>query len=129
MAAGQPHGLRPVGYHAMNSLRIEKGYRSWGHDISAGDNPLEAGLAFAVRWEKPGGFLGQEALEKRRAEGVSRRLVQLVLADPEPLLFHDEPVFRDGVRVGRVVSAQFGHTLGGAPHPWRSRGSCLGRSD
>ncbi|WP_298509808.1 FAD-dependent oxidoreductase [uncultured Nocardioides sp.] len=114
MAAGQPHGLRPVGYHAMNSLRIEKGYRSWGHDISAGDNPLEAGLAFAARWEKPGGFLGQEALEKRRAEGVSRRLVQLVLADPEPLLFHDEPVFRDGVRVGRVVSAQFGHTLGGA---------------
>ncbi|WP_395656535.1 FAD-dependent oxidoreductase [Nocardioides sp.] len=114
VAAGEPHELRPVGYHAMNSLRLEKGYRSWGHDISAGDNPLEAGLGFAVRWDKPGGFVGQEALEKRRAEGVSRRLVQLVLTDPEPLLFHDEPVFRDGLQVGRVVSAQFGHTLGGA---------------
>lgn len=112
--AGAPHGLRPVGYYAMNSLRLEKAFRSWGHDISAGDNSLEAGLAFAVRWDKPGGFLGQEALEKIRAEGVSRRLVQLVLSDPEPLLFHDEPVLRDGVLVGRVASAQYGHTLGGA---------------
>jgi 4-methylaminobutanoate oxidase (formaldehyde-forming) len=98
----------------MNSLRLEKAYRSWGHDISAGDDPLQAGLSFTVRWEKPGGFVGQEALEKIRAEGVSRRLVQLLLTDPEPLLHHDEPVLRNGMLVGRVASAQYGHTLGGA---------------
>ncbi|RYB92272.1 FAD-dependent oxidoreductase [Nocardioides glacieisoli] len=113
-AAGEPHGLRPVGYHAMNSLRIEKGYRSWGHDVSSGDDPIQAGLSFTVKWDKPGGFIGREALEKIRAVGVDRRLVQFVLDDPESLLFHDEPIFRDGVLVGRVASAMYGHTLGGA---------------
>jgi 4-methylaminobutanoate oxidase (formaldehyde-forming) len=112
--AGSAHGLRPVGYHAMNSLRLEKAYRSWGHDISAGDTPIEAGLSFTVKWDKPAGFIGREALEKVKSAGVSRRIVQLLLNDPEPLLFHDEPVYRDGELVGRVASAQYGHTLGGA---------------
>ena len=105
-------GLRPVGYHALNSLRLEKAYRGWGHDISAGDTPLEAGLGFAVAWDKPGGFTGREALLRQRDEGVRRRLVQLALDDPGPLLLHDEPIHRDGVLVGRVASAAYGHTLG-----------------
>jgi 4-methylaminobutanoate oxidase (formaldehyde-forming) len=112
--AGQGLGIRPVGYHAMNSLRLEKAYRSWGHDISSTDNPLEAGLGFTVKWDKPGGFIGRDALMQAKDAGVSRRLVQFVLEDPEPLLVHDEPIFRDGALVGRVASAQYGHTLGGA---------------
>lgn len=112
--AGEPLGLRPVGYHAMNSLRTEKAYRSWGHDISAGDNPIEAGLSFTVKWDKPGGFVGRDALAAVKEQGVRRRLVQLVLDDPEPLLFHDETILRDGEPVGRVASAMYGHTLGGA---------------
>ncbi len=110
--AGRPIGLRPAGYHALNSLRLEKAYRGWGHDISAGDTPLEAGLGFAVAWEKPGGFRGREALLRQKEEGVRRRLVQLALEDPGPLLLHDEPIYRDGVLVGRVASAAYGHTLG-----------------
>ncbi len=104
----------PVGYHAMNSLRLEKAYRSWGHDISSGDNPLEAGLSFAVRWDKPGGFIGRDALCRARDAAIHRRLVQFLLEDPESMLFHDEPIFRDDRLVGRVTSAQYGHTLGGS---------------
>lgn len=112
--AGRELALRPVGYHAMNSLRLEKGYRSWGHDISSSDNPLEAGLGFAVKWDKPGGFIGRDALLAAKEGGVSRRLVQFLLEDPAEHLFHDEPIYRDGEQVGRVASAQYGHTLGGA---------------
>ena len=111
---GRDVGLRPVGYHAMNSLRLEKAYRSWGHDISSADNLLEAGLGFTAKWDKPGGFIGREALLAATETGVSRRLVQFLLEDPEPLLVHDEPIYRDDRLVGRVASAQYGHTLGGA---------------
>ena len=93
---------------------MEKAYRSWGHDIGYTDTPLEAGLGFAVAWDKPGGFIGRDALLEQREKGIDRRLVQFVLEDPEHLLFHDEPIFKDGVRVGRVASAMYGHTLGGA---------------
>ncbi len=110
--AGEPLGLRPAGYHALGSLRLEKAYRSWGHDISAGDTPLEAGLGFAVAWDKPGGFTGRDALLAQKESGVSRRLVQLALEDPAPMLLHDEPIYRDGDLVGRVASAGYGHTLG-----------------
>ena len=110
--AGREVGLRPAGYHALNSLRLEKAYRSWGHDVSGGDTPLEAGLGFAVAWDKPGGFTGHEALLRQREAGVRRRLVQFALEDPEPLLLHDEPVYRDGQLVGHVTSAAHGHTLG-----------------
>ena len=112
MEAGRPFGVRPAGYHALNSLRMEKAYRGWGHDISAGDTPLEAGLGFAVSWDKTGGFMGREALLHQKAAGVNRRLVQLALDDPAGLLLHDEPIYRDGVLVGRVASAAYGHTLG-----------------
>ncbi len=112
--AGQELGIKPVGYHAMNSLRVEKAYRSWGHDISAGDNPLEAGVGFTVKWDKPGGFIGREALIAAKEAGIARRLVQFKLTDPDAMLFHDEPIYRDGALVGRVASTMYGHTVGSA---------------
>ena len=110
--AGQEHGLVHAGYHAMNSLRVEKAYRHWGHDITDEDNPLEAGLGFAVAFDKPGGFIGREALLRTRGSTPTRRLVQFALEDPEPLLYHEEPIWRDGVVVGSTTSAMYGHTLG-----------------
>jgi 4-methylaminobutanoate oxidase (formaldehyde-forming) len=95
----------------MDSLRTEKAYRSWGHDISSGDTPLEAGLSFAVAWDKPG-FIGREALLRQREQGVQRRLMHFTLDDPDALAYHDEPVYRDGELVGRLSSAAYGHTLG-----------------
>ena len=113
LAAGDSLGLVHCGYLALNSLRIEKAYRHFGHDIADEDSPLEAGLGFAVAWDKPGGFIGKEALEKQRGRTLQRRLVQFVFEDPEPLIYHEEPIFRDGELVGRITSAMFGHTLGG----------------
>ena len=112
VARGAAFGLVHAGYHALNSLRIEKGYRHWGHDICSDDTPLEAGLGFAVAFDKPGGFLGREALLARRGRPRERRLVQFALEDPEPLLYHDEPIWRDGELVGHTTSGAFGHTLG-----------------
>lgn len=111
-AAGDAFGLVHAGYHALNSLRMEKGYRHWGHDITDEDTPLEAGLGFAVKVDKPGGFIGQEALLKQKEEGVKRRLVQFQLDDPKPLLYHNEPIWRDGVIAGYISSGAYGHTLG-----------------
>lgn len=112
--AGRDFGLRHVGMHAMNSLRIEKAYRHWGDDIADEDTPIEAGLGFAVKYDKPGGFIGREALLRQKEEGVTRRLVQFRLTDPEPLLYHNEPIVRDGEICGYVTSAMYAHTLGGA---------------
>ena len=111
-AAGTGTGLRHAGYHALNSLRLEKAYRSWGHDIARRDTPLEAGLGFAVAWDKPGGFIGRDALAQQRERGPARRLVQFALDDPDALAYHDEPVYRGGVLVGALSSAAYGHTLG-----------------
>ena len=111
VAEGSDLGLRHAGYHAMASLRMEKGYREWGHDVTPDDTPLEAGLAFAVAWGKPGGFLGEEALTAQRGKGLKRRLVLFALEDPEPLIYHDEPIWRDGSLVGRMTSGAFGHTV------------------
>jgi 4-methylaminobutanoate oxidase (formaldehyde-forming) len=112
MAAGEPRGLCLAGYHALNSLRMEKAYRHWGHDISDEDTPLQGGLGFAVAWEKPGGFIGREALLAQKAQGPQRRLLQFAPRFPEPLLHHNEPIWRNGVIVGRISSGMFGHTLG-----------------
>jgi 4-methylaminobutanoate oxidase (formaldehyde-forming) len=115
LKAGAAHGLRHCGYHTLNSLRIEKAYRDWPHDIGPADTPLEAGLIFTCDWNKPGGFVGREALEHLRRLGApKRRLVQFLLEDPEPLVYHNEPIYRDGDRVGFVTSGMYGHTLGGA---------------
>ncbi|MEQ9327540.1 MAG: glycine cleavage T C-terminal barrel domain-containing protein, partial [Rhodospirillales bacterium] len=112
VAASDGLGLRHAGYHALNSLRMEKGYRHWGHDITDAETPIEAGLGFAVKFDKPGGFLGREALLRQKQAGVTQRLVQFRLTDPEPLAYHYEPILRDGRLCGYVTSAMFGHTLG-----------------
>lgn len=109
---GKSLDLRLAGYHAMNSLRTEKGYRHWGHDITDEDTPLEAGLGFAVSFKKPDGFIGRDALLKQKEEGLRRRLIQIALDDPMPLLYHNEPIWVDGKLVGRITSGMFGHTIG-----------------
>ena len=113
-AAGEPYQLVHAGYHALNSLRLEKAYRHWSHDITDEDTPLEAGLGFVVKFDKPGGFIGREALIGQQEQGLSRHLVQLRLKDPEPLIYHNEPIWRDGEIVGHITSGAYGHTLGGA---------------
>ncbi|MGI9246992.1 MAG: GcvT family protein [Steroidobacteraceae bacterium] len=114
--AGSVFGLRLAGYHAMGACRVEKGYRHWSHDIGDEDSPLQAGLGFTVAWDKPGGFVGREALLAQRERGLpTRRLVQLALADDTesaPLLYHEEPIVRDGVIVGSVRSGAWGHRVG-----------------
>ena len=104
--------LRHAGYHAMDSLRIEKAYRSWGHDLGCEDTPLEAGLGFAVRFDKRHAFTGRDALLAQREKPLVRRLLVFILDDPEPLLYHDEPIWRDGALVGRIASGAYGHTVG-----------------
>ncbi len=101
-----------AGYHALNSLRIEKAYRHWSHDITDEDTPLEAGLGFAVKFDKAGGFIGRDALLVQQESGVGKRLLQFRLQDPEPLLYHDEPIWRDGRLVGHITSGAYGHCLG-----------------
>lgn len=115
VAAGREFGLVHAGLKALGSLRLERGYRDYGHDIDNTDNPLEAGLGFAVNLKKPGGFIGKEAVLALKAKGpLTRRLVQVLVKDPEPLMFHAEVVRRDGIPVGYVRAASYGHTLGGA---------------
>jgi heterotetrameric sarcosine oxidase gamma subunit len=112
--AGRPLGLRHCGYHTLNSLRIEKAYRDWSHDIGPDDTPLEAGLAFTCAWVKSGGFIGREALLEARRAPRRRRLVQFLLEDPEPMLYHNEPILMNGRPVGLITSAMYAHTLGAA---------------
>ena len=113
VAAGEPMGLKLCGLHAMDSCRIEKAYRHFGHDITDEDHVLEAGLGFAVKTDK-GDFIGRDAVLRKREEGLSRRLLQFRLKDPEPLLFHNEPVLRDGKIVSFLTSGNYGHALGAA---------------
>ncbi len=111
--AGKPFGLRHAGLKALASLRMEKGYRDYGHDIDNTDNAFEAGLGFAVDLKKPD-FIGRDAALKQKAEPMKRRLAQVLVKDPEPLLYHAEVVLRDGKPVGYVRAGSYGHTLGGA---------------
>jgi len=113
LEAGKQWGVTPVGMHAMNSLRIEKGYRHWGHDISEEDSPVEAGLSFAVDLSKAE-FIGRDAIVAQKQQGVSRRLVQFLLHNSDAMLYHNEPIYRDGVIVGYICSGMYGHTLGAA---------------
>ena len=113
--AGRELGLRHAGLKALSSLRMEKGYRDYGHDIDNTDTVLEAGLGFAVALDKPGGFIGRDAVAAQLAAGpLARRLVQVLLTDPEPLLFHAEIVRRNDAEVGYIRAASYGWTLGGA---------------
>ena len=110
--AGQQ--IRLAGFHALNSLRLEKAFRSFGHDLGDEDTPFEAGLRFAVALDKPGGFIGREALLDAAGKTPTRRLVQFKLLDPAPLLHHDEPIVMDGARIGLLTSGGYGHSLGAA---------------
>jgi 4-methylaminobutanoate oxidase (formaldehyde-forming) len=108
-------GLTHCGMMSLNSLRLEKAYRDWGHDIDNCDTPLEAGLGFVVDFDKPGGFIGRDALLRQRDAGpLRRRLVQFLVQDPEPLLHDGEAVYRDGRWAGYIRAGAYGHTLGGA---------------
>ncbi|MHA1568461.1 MAG: GcvT family protein, partial [Alphaproteobacteria bacterium] len=112
-AAGRGFDLKHCGMHMMDCCRIEKGFRHFGHDITAGDHVLEAGLGFAVKTAKPD-FIGREAVLEKKEAGLDNRLVQFKLTDPEPLLYHNEPVLRDGEIVGYLSSGGYGHHLGAA---------------
>ena len=113
MEAGQAHDLKLCGMHVMDSCRIEKGFRHFGHDITCEDHVLEAGLGFAVSKSKAD-FIGREAVERKREEGLRHRMVQFRLSDPEPMLYHNEPILRDGQIVGYLSSGNYGHHLGAA---------------
>jgi glycine cleavage system T protein len=110
---GREVGLKLCGLHALDSCRIEKAYRHFGHDITDEDHVLEAGLGFAVRTKKPE-FIGRDAVLHKAEAGLLRRMVQFRLEDPAPLLFHNEAIVRDGKIVGPITSGNYGHFLGGA---------------
>ena len=111
--AGQDMGLKLCGMHMMDSCRIEKAFRHFGHDITCEDHVLEAGLGFAVKTGKPD-FIGRDAVLAKKDSGLENRLVQFKLTDPEPLLYHNEPLIRDGEIVGYLSSGGYGHHLGAA---------------
>ena len=106
-------GAKLCGMHMMDSCRIEKAFRHFGHDITCEDHVLEAGLGFAVDVSKSN-FIGKDALLAKKAAGLERRMLQFMLNDPEPLLYHNEPIFRNGEIVGHLTSGAYGHYLGGA---------------
>jgi 4-methylaminobutanoate oxidase (formaldehyde-forming) len=112
--AGADHGLKLCGLHAMDSCRIEKAFRHFGHDITDEDHVVEAGLGFAVKTKAKDNFIGRDAVLRKREQGPSRRMLQFKLTQPEPMLFHNEALVRDGDIVGIVTSANYGHALGGA---------------
>ena len=111
--AGADHGLKLCGLHAMDTCRLEKAFRHFGHDITDEDHVLEAGLGFAVKTDKSD-FIGRDAVLKKKDDGLQRRLVQFRLTDSEPLLYHNEPIIRDGEMVSYLTSGGYGHHLGAA---------------
>ena len=112
VAAGASLGLLNAGYYAIESMRLEKGYRAFGRELTPDYNPVEAGLLFACKLKTDTDFLGRSAVEKARAEGPVNKLVSLVCNDPDVILWGGELVLRDGVAVGQVTSAAWGETLG-----------------
>lgn len=112
--AGREFGIKLAGTHAIDSLRSEKAFRHWGHDIGDEDTPIEAGLGFVCKLNTEIPFIGREALLAQKKNGVTQRLVSFLLEDPEPICYHNEPIWRDGVIVGQLTSGSYGHALGGA---------------
>ena len=111
--AGEKYGLAFAGAQATNSCRIEKGYRHWGHDIADADTVLEAGLGFAVAWNKNGGFIGQEAMLRQREKSpLAKQLVQVQLADDTKLIYHEEPIWLNGTIAGSITSGAYGYRVG-----------------
>ena len=111
---GAGAGLRLAGYHALDSCRIEKKFLHFGHDVAEQDTPLEAGVGFVCDFQKPVDFIGRDALLRQREGPLRKRLVQFMLRDPEAMLYHYEPILRDGETVGYLTSGNYGHTLGGS---------------
>jgi 4-methylaminobutanoate oxidase (formaldehyde-forming) len=111
--AGEQSGLKLCGMHMMDCCRIEKAFRHFGHDITSEDHVLEAGLGFAVAMAKPE-FIGRDAVLRKKEAGLERRLVQFRLSDPEVMVYHNEPIVRDGRIVGHLTSGAYGHHLGAA---------------
>jgi glycine cleavage system aminomethyltransferase T/glycine/D-amino acid oxidase-like deaminating enzyme len=110
--AGKDVGLVFAGLQALETLRLEKAYRNYGNDVDNLDTPLEAGLSRFVDFDKPGGFIGKEALLRHKQTGIKHRLVQFLMDDPEPLLYYNETIYRDGEPAGRILAGGYGHTLG-----------------
>ncbi len=110
--AGEQHGLIDAGYRAIESLRLEKGYRAWGSDIGPDHTPLEAGLGWAAKLKTDQPFIGREALERQKQEGLKKRLACFTVSDPDIVLLGRETIYRDGERVGWLTSGGFGHTVG-----------------
>ncbi len=112
MEAGRSHGLVNAGYRAIETLRLEKGYRAWGADIGPDHTPLEAGLGWAVKLRKDIDFLGRDAIEAQSRDGIRKKLVCLTIDDPDTVLWGRETIYRNGERVGWLTSAGYGHTIG-----------------
>jgi sarcosine dehydrogenase len=112
MDAGRPHGLTPAGYRAMESLRLEKGYRAWGTDITPNDTPFEAGLGWAVKLNSNVPFLGREAAERAANAPLKKRFAGFTVDDANVVLVGRETILRDGKTVGYLTSAGFGYTTG-----------------
>ena len=109
--AGEPHGLVAGGYRAIDSLRLEKGYRVWGADITPDETPYEGGVGFCVKLDKEGGFIGRDALAAARESGPRTRLACLLLDDPRSVALGNEPVRIDGEIRGRVTTGGYGYTI------------------
>jgi 4-methylaminobutanoate oxidase (formaldehyde-forming) len=114
VAAGASRGLRHAGYHALEHLRSERAYREFGLDLTPDDTPYEAGLGFTVKPDKPGGFIGCEAVARQRGHTLDKKLVMFCLDDPEPVLHKDELIWMNGGIVGYIRSGVYSFTLGRA---------------
>jgi glycine cleavage system aminomethyltransferase T len=116
LEAGADHGLVPAGMHALDSCRIEKKFVHFGHDVADEDTPVDAGMRFVCQFDKPIHFIGRDAVLAQLDEGrkLERRLVQFLLQDPDAMLYHHEPILRDGTTVGFLTSGNYGHSLGGS---------------
>jgi 4-methylaminobutanoate oxidase (formaldehyde-forming) len=130
MAAGADLGVRRAGYYAIDSLRLEKGYRAFGRELTPDYGPVEAGLLFACKLRTDIDFLGRAMVEERRTAGPKRKLVSFALLDPEVMLWGGELVLRDGVPAGQVMSAAWGATVGaavGLAYIWDPSGGTVGK--
>jgi 4-methylaminobutanoate oxidase (formaldehyde-forming) len=114
MTAGAELGVANAGYYAIESMRLEKGYRAYGRELSPDYNPVEAGLTFACKLKSDIPFIGRDVVEKARVEGPRRRLVSIVLDDPDVMMWGGELVLRDGLAAGQMTSAAWGETIGSA---------------
>ena len=112
MEAGRAHNIRPTGYRALESLRLEKGYRAWSSDITPNDTPFEAGLGWAVKLKENTDFMGRKALEESAGQPLKKRLAGFTLDDPDAVLVGRETILRDGETVGYLTSGGYGYTIG-----------------